>query len=58
MRITKMKKLTEKQEKEIISNHFSKLAKKKHAKMTKKQRSELGRKMVMARWNKEKYENN
>lgn len=49
-----MKKLTEKQ---IISNHFSKLAKKRHAKMTKEQRSEMGRKMVMARWEKQNNEN-
>jgi hypothetical protein len=50
-------KLTEKQ---IISKHMGLLSKKRHANMTKKERSEMGRKMVQARWAKYKksHENN
>lgn len=52
-----MKKLTEKQ---IISKHMGILSKKRHAGMTKEQRSEMGRRMVKARWDKYKktHENN
>lgn len=35
-----------------ISKYFSEMAKKRHAKLTKKQRSEMGRKMALARWKK------
>jgi len=34
----------------IISKYFSELAKKGHRKLTKKQKSEKGRKMALARW--------
>ena len=50
-------KVTPEQEKAIISNHFSELAKRRHSKMSKKKSSEMGRMMIKARWDKYRKEN-
>lgn len=47
-----------KTEKQIISEHMAKLSKKRHSKMTKTERSEMGKKMIEARWSKYRKEHN